>query len=677
MSILVIVESPSKCKKIENYLGSSYKVVASCGHITSFHSLDQINLDTYEINYKIEKPKIVSMLKTEIKKASKVIIATDDDREGEAIGWHICKLCKLNIETTPRLLFHEITKEALQYGIHNLSTLNMNRIHSQQTRQLLDLYIGFKISPVLWKYIKNKLSAGRCQTPALHMLYEKEKEYEKQKSDTHFKVEGLFTKENIKFHLSKHLNTEMNEFLNLCKIYAFHINKTEKHSHIEKRPTILITSTLQQKAHQNLGFSPIQTMSYAQTLYENGYITYMRTDTPSYNDIFKEQLKQYIIKKHGQEYYKEIPIATKKAHEGIRVTDLNVTEINNMGNNAIHSLYRFIYKHTLQTSMSDSTIETTHHIINAPLDNCFVYKEPRVLFEGWKKETNKKETIYYGDYLSKLKDIQMNYISCKEVKHSPVYHYCEAQLIQKMEKENIGRPSTYASILSKLYDKHYIIKGKIKSPEFNMTTYILENNNIQKKCELFSVEETNKISVTELGKKVAEFCYTYYNHLFEYEYTKKMETKLDEIEENGLWKNIFEDFKKDVDKEVHITTLKTPQVSLHCGLYKKKPVIIKKGPYGFYMEYNKKKSSLLHWEHYDKLSDYIEEQCFPNEYIESIVNFNKDCNKDYSIRNGKYGDYVYYKTPSMKKPMFYKLDIESRNIEDIKEYMEKKYSIIL
>jgi len=175
MRTLVIVESPSKCKKIEEYLGPSYKVVASCGHITSFSSLDQLNMETYEVNYKIEKPTVVKMLKSEIKQATEIIIATDDDREGEAIGWHICKVCKLNVESTPRILFSEITKEAIENAIQHKGLLNMNRVYSQQTRQILDLYIGFTISPKLWKYILNKLSAGRCQTPALHMIYEKKR----------------------------------------------------------------------------------------------------------------------------------------------------------------------------------------------------------------------------------------------------------------------------------------------------------------------------------------------------------------------------------------------------------------------------------------------------------------------------------------------------------------------
>ena len=675
MKTLIIVESPSKCKKIEDYLGSSYKVVASCGHITSFTSLDQINMETYEVNYKIEKPKVVKMLKEEIKKASDVIIATDDDREGESIGWHICKVCNLNIETTPRILFSEITKEALDYSIKNKSVLNMNRIYSQQTRQLLDLYIGFTISPKLWKYILNKLSAGRCQTPALHMIYEKEKEYEQQSKRTHYKVEGLFTTKKIKFHLNQHLDSVC-KFLELCKGYIFKINLIEKHSSIEQRPTILITSSLQQKAHQQLGYSPSQTMSYAQCLYENGLITYMRTDTPIYNDSFKSILECFIEKKYGTNYYKEIPSSIKKAHEGIRVTDLSVTETK-FETKQINKLYHLIYKHTLQTSMSDCTMEHIHYIMNAPMDFNFIYKEPNTIFEGWKKVNDSIKTETNQLYLSLLLKIECYNITCKQVLESPIYHYCESQLIQKLEKEEIGRPSTYASILTKLYDKNYIIKGKINGKVFETINYVLFDNIITKTTDSSSIDENNKISITETGKKVIEFCYEYYKHLFNYEYTKNMEKQLDKIEQNGIWKDIFIEFKKDVDKEVLIDRIKCKQKSLHCGIYKKYPVIIKQGQFGYYMEYKKNTISLLQWPHYDKIEEYINEQEFPYELIESMMNINIMIDKDTSIRTGKYGDYVYHKTKTMKKPKFYKLEIESRNIEDIKEYLQKKYNLII
>ena len=682
MKILLIVESPSKCKKIEEYLGEAYRVVASCGHITSFTSLDQLNMETYEVIYKKEKPKIIKMLKDEIKKASKVILATDDDREGEAIAWHICKVCNLDVETTPRILFNEITKDALQDAIKTPTTINIQRVYSQQTRQKLDLYIGFTISPKLWKYILNKLSAGRCQTPALHMIYEKEKEYENQSYDTIYKINGIFTKDMIEFHLNIPLQqSNIEPFLELCKIYSFKIDKEISESkRIEKRPNILITSTLQQKAHSVLGYSPTQTMNYAQVLYENGLITYMRTDSACYNNIFKDTLKRFITKKFGDDYYKPIENTLKKAHEGIRVTDLSISETT-FESKQINKLYQFIHRHTLQTSMSDCIINHIIYKIPAPLDLYFIYQENTIIFEGWKQTMISKESIKYGLYLSRLNIIIMNKITAIETLKTPVYHYCESQIIQKLEKEKIGRPSTYASILSKIQDKNYVKKCIIQGRQIETTDYVLHNNVITKEVtEKISQEEKGKLMITPTGIKVIEFCYKYYKHLFEYEYTQRMENNLDSIEYNNIeWMDVFKQFKSEVDKEVQIDIVKIKQTSLHCGHHNKKPIIIKKGQYGYYVEYNKTNTSLTLWTHYIEIDKYIEDSKFPEDLLENLINFLTIIilNKEYSVRKGKYGDYIYYKSKTMKKPKYYSLEIESRNTEDIKEYIRKKYNIMI
>ena len=682
MKTLVIVESPSKCKKIEDYLGSDYKVVASCGHITSFSSLEQFNEETYDIHYKVDKPKIVSMLKKEIKQCKGVIIATDDDREGEAIGWHICQQCKLSVEKTPRILFSEITKQALQYAIQHPTYLNIQRIYSQQTRQLLDLYIGFTISPLLWKYILNKLSAGRCQTPALHMLYEKEKEFDKQSDETHFKIVGTFTSKEIIFYLSQYLEFKTSEsLLELCKSFEFKLEPIiETKKYIEKRPNILITNTLQQKSHQLLHMSPKQTMDCAQILYENGLITYMRSDCEHYNDDFKYLLEQYIHKHYGESYVEPIISKEKKAHEGIRVTDLNIKETS-FENKYINKLYDLIYHHTLQSSMSDCEKLKKTFKMKAPMDYEFIYNENHIIFHGWRKTLKEKQDNSLELYLTQLRQIHYQTIEAKEQLCNPKYHYCESQLIQKLKKENIGRPSTYATILSKLLDKHYVKKGNIQSKPINIYELKLKNNNIIcEKKDNYTYEEKNKLYISENGKKVIEFCYKYYEHLFNYNYTSKMETILDEIEHNNeVWKPIFKQFKKEVDKEVNIIEIKPKQKSLHCGLYNKKPVIIKKGQFGYYLEYNKKNSSLLSWDHYEQIESYIEQQEFPKEYLDSICQHNDFIviNSNISIRKSDRGEYIYYKTKQMKKPKFYPLNIESRNIDDLKDYIQKNYSFIM
>jgi len=384
----------------------------------------------------------------------------------------------------------------------------------------------------------------------------------------------------------------------------------------------------------------------------------------------------YIKKIYGDLYYKNIPNTEKKAHEGIRVTDLSVTETK-FETKQINKLYNLIYKHTLQSSMSDCIMEPIFYKMNAPLKMEFIYKEHVIIFDGWKKVNGSSENETYSLYLSRLVNIELYSIHCKETSIHPVYHYCESQIIQKLEKECIGRPSTYASILTKLYDKNYIIKGKISGKAFETNCYTLMNKMIQKTTETTCNEENNKISITETGKKVIEFCYEYYRHLFNYEYTKNMETELDKIEEYGNWKDIFIEFKREVDKEVIINCVKPKQQSLHCGIYNKYPVVIKNGQFGYYMEYKKKTTSLLQWEHYENIENYIDEQDFPPDLLESIINMNLMINKYTSVRTGKYGDYIYHKTPQMKKPKFYKLEIESRNMEDIKEFIQKKYNLIL
>lgn len=680
MTILLIVESPSKCKIIEKYLGDHYKVIGSCGHITSLTKLEQINFINYEVSYKNEKPKIIKELKEEIKKSCEVILATDDDREGESIAWHICKVCKLNIETTPRIKFNEITKKALLKSLENKTTINLAVVYSQQCRQILDLYIGFTISPILWKYISHKLSAGRCQTPALRIIYENEMEIMSHKNDTDYSVYGIFTSNNIKFVLSNNIQKEdILEFLENCKHYKFLLDEIKEKEYIETRPSILITSTLQQLCNNKLSFSPTQTMMFAQTLYENGLITYMRTDSSTYSEDFKNELSLFIIKKYGKEYVKPIIDKEKKAHEGIRVTDLNKTNVE-FENEGVNRLYSFIYKHTLQTSMSDAKMIKTSYILKAPLQNNFIYNETKTIFKGWKILQTEKNNIYYGDYLKHLKYINNNSICADECIKNPIFHLSESQLIKNLEKKGIGRPSTFASILEKLKTKNYVTKGKINGNKIKVENYILNENVItSEKIEKYSQEENNKLKITKLGIDTIIFCYQYYNHIFNYEYTENMENNLDLIANNERkWTDILEIFKENVDKKVEINETKIINKSLNCGKYKNNNIIIHNGKYGYYVSYNNKNTSLIEWEKYENIQNYIDEQNIPEESYKSLIDYLNIIiiDKTLCIKKGKYGDYIYYKTNKMKKPKFLKLEIESRKVEDIKEFIKNKYNII-
>ena len=680
MSILLIVESPSKCKIIEKYLGDNYKVIGSYGHITSLSSLEQINFDTFEVKYKNENPKIIKQLKDEIKNAKEVILATDDDREGESIAWHICKVCKLNIDTTPRIKFNEITKSALLKSLDNKTKIDLSIVYSQQCRQILDLYIGFTISPILWKYISHKLSAGRCQTPALNLIYENEMDILSHTNETDYNVYGIFTNNNIKFILSNNIQKEnILEFLEESKNYKFTLEDIIKKECIDTRPNILTTSVLQQLCSNGLSFSPIQTMSLAQVLYENGLITYMRTDSATYSDDFKKELSNYIEKKYGSEFNKPIIDKEKKAHEGIRVTNLNTTSVS-FENECINRLYLFIYKHTLQTGMSDSKLIKNSYILSAPLKNNFIYTETTVIFKGWKITQNEKTNLYYGEYLKNLKNINNISIHANECIKNPVFHYSEAQVIKKLEGKGIGRPSTFASILEKIKIKGYVTKGKIYGNKINIENYLLNENNItSEKVEKYSQEENNKLKITKIGIDTIRFCYQYYNHIFNYEYTEKMENSLDLIENNKCkWTDILTHFKENVDKNVEIHEEKITNKSLNCGLYHKKNMIIQSGKYGYYIHYNNNNTSLKEWSYYEEIENYINEQHIPDVVFKSLIDYINIIiiDKTLCIKKGKHGDYIYYKTNKMKKPKFFKLEIESRKVEDIKEYIKNKYNII-
>jgi DNA topoisomerase-1 len=673
---LVIVESPSKCKTIEGYLGDKYRVIATCGHFRSLTDLSQItyNSDSLDIKYSITKSKILKMLKEEIMMAKNVILATDNDREGESIAWHICDACKLPL-TTSRIIFHEITREAIQKAINSPTIIDMNKVYSQMSRQVLDLYIGFTISPILWKYIQHKLSAGRCQTPALKMLYEREQMIQSQTYDTKYKVTGIF---NVEYKLVGTLDKEeVIPFLQACKSK----NDMKNEYTIEKKtskevtyspPTILITSTLQQRASQ-MGMSPKQTMMCAQTLYEHGLITYMRTETSAYSLSFIEKINKQISLSYGKEYIGS-PCSNVDTHEGIRVTDLKIEKVDFDQN--VNRLYDFIYKHTFQSCMSSGIYIQTPYEIEMPLGYIMRYVSSYAKFKGWKILNFVDELCESFDFIKKVK---CNSIIANEQCENLLLHYTEAQLIQCLEKENIGRPSTYTSILDSV--EKYIVKGRIETKDLSLTHYILKNEIIienEKKC----IEEKNKLKITELGEKVTSFCYKYFDSLFDYSYTKHMEEFLD---------NVGDDWKSQLREKIirikdfsmtSIDEVKPEYTSLHCGLYKKYPLIIKDGPHGYYLEYKKEKTSLKSID--ANISEWITDKIMNEERMKLLIDYMVDknikINNDISIRKSERGYYIFYKTTKMKKPKFFSFPNEYMDEDDyldkIRDYIQKKYKLI-
>ncbi len=686
---LVIVESPSKCNTIQKYLGDNYKVIATCGHFRSLNKLEQIDFESFSVKYEIEKPKIIKLLKEESQKANEIIIATDDDREGEAIGWHICQVCKLSLDKTKRIIFHEITESGIRHAIENPTYLNMNRVYSQNTRQILDLYIGFKVSPILWKYVQHKLSAGRCQTPALHLIYEQEMKISSQSyQDTHIVVKGYFTKNCIEFNLEKSLTkSEIIPFLTSLHNHDFVLLPPITKEQNISPPKIFTTSYLQQFANNILHMSPQQTMRSAQILYEKGLITYMRTDTAVYSNEFISKIKKHL----GDDFSQPLMDNSNngnQAHEGIRITNLIIQDIT-INDSYAEKLYKYIYKHTLQTCMKPAVMFHKIYSTKCPNDLCFQYTDSTLKIPGWKKLDNeKKNETNYSSYLDYLKNISLIKVLSNEKCINPSFHWTESQLVNQLEKRDIGRPSTYTSILESILTKKYVSLGKIVGQELKLKKYeFIPNKDIIETEEVKIIEENHKLSLTKLGREVDEFCYKHFSDLFNYEYTTRMETQLDMIEKGEVnWKTTLQEFISHVNSYLTIKNEMPKQYnSLHAGIYKKHPVVIKDGPHGYYVDYNKECHSLEYFENISMIPIWIEKGEISSDDLDTLISYieNKtnpniivEINQNWSLRTGKYGKYLYYKTSKMKSPKFYKITIDTENKNELEDYIIKKYKNI-
>ena len=406
---LVIVESPSKCTKIESYLGSQYKCIASKGHIRELNGLKNIDVNNnFAPTFSVikEKQKHISDMKTMVSQFLKknIILATDDDREGEGIAWHICQVFNLPVETTTRIIFHEITETALKHAISHPQTINMNIVHAQHARQILDVLVGFKISPFLWKHIysskMNPLSAGRCQTPALRLIYDNEMERKKNKAEIKYKTTGYFTNKNLEFVLGHEFDDkeQTEDFLKRSQTFD-HMLTIEKEKESNKSaPKPFNTSRLLQVASNILHTNPKQTMQICQTLYQSGLITYMRTDSTKYAPPFLDSMEKYIEKEFGKNYIGKLDLIKNKdknnPHEAIRVTDIYVT---NIPNNKEAAMYRLIWRNTVESCMSDAKYIVTPLKITAPsIDHDNKSKKlfynhiiEMPVFLGWKQLTTK------------------------------------------------------------------------------------------------------------------------------------------------------------------------------------------------------------------------------------------------------------------------------------------------
>jgi DNA topoisomerase-1 len=772
---VVIVESPAKCKKIEGYLGPNYKCIASFGHIQELNGIKSIEIDNnFKPNFNLLESKIqqINKIKTLLKNSKEVLIASDDDREGEAIGWHICQVFKLPL-TTKRIIFHEITKPALERAVSNPTTLNMNIIHAQQARQVLDLLVGYKISPILWKNIsrnsKDGLSAGRCQTPALRLVYDNQKDIDDSPGKKVYNTTGYFTKMNLGFSLNHNFeiisfnsttNNTMEQFLEESVSFD-HIYTCSKPKQTTKNPpTPFTTSSLQQKASSELNISPKDTMSICQKLYEAGFITYMRTDSTTFCLEFIEKASSFIKDKYGDTYLhtdvnrlserkvekpkkkskkkEEKENNTQEAHEAIRPTDVTMEKIDDSFSSKEKRMYNLIWSVTVESCMSPALYNSISAKITAPMEKEYKYNSELVNFPGWKMVRGyEKENPEY-QFLQTLKNkaiVNYNKITAKVSVKDLKSHYTEAKLIQLLEEKGIGRPSTFSTLLEKIQERGYVKKDNIKGKKIKCVDYELVDDELaEMEDEREFGNEKNKLVVQPLGILVLEFLLKHYEKLFNYEYTKNMETDLDTIAKGDkIWHNLCRECLTDIDecskdldgggdkqiiniddnhvymigkygpvikkgdkdnatflnvkKDIDLEKLKKGEYTLDdivetkygnkvIGKYKGNEVILKKGKFGNYITWGENKKSL------NNIEKDVDELTMEDitKYIENTSAVNpsmiREINENTSIRKGKFGNYIFYKTHNMSKPKFIKLnkfkgDYNSCPIKELEDYVSK------
>lgn len=547
----IIVESPSKCSKIETYLGLGYKCMASYGHFRELSSLDKVDFSNgYTPQFsdsKSKRDKIMSLARF-IRQAEDVMLATDDDREGEAIAWHICDRFGLDPETTPRIVFHEITKRALKDAVANPTLIDIDTVNAQKARQVLDLLVGFTISPLLWKEIECprdcSLSAGRCQSPALRLVYDNQVDIDANPGESSYSTTAYFTSKGIDMPLSCAIATH-ELAMSFIKASVQH-----KHEHslgkttvsVKKAPLPFTTSLLQQKASSELRMSPVDTMAGCQALYEKGLITYHRTDMKVYAEEFVVSARQYIVANYGDGYARDIVGATQKdesaqaAHEAIRPTLVDNTEPAGLDNKQL-KLYSLIHRNTVESCMRDAEYETFKWTVTAPtvdgIGKCYYRKQfEKQAFAGWQAVSKKDSTTEFYGYVRSLapgvvdaKKIATS-LTIKKLKQ----HLTEAKLVQALEKAGIGRPSTFSSLVDKIQTRKYVKKTNLPGRVVDCPSITLEDGQIRcTKTEKKFGEEKNKLVIQDLGKKVITFLIDNFDSVFKYSFTKELEDNLDKI----------------------------------------------------------------------------------------------------------------------------------------------------
>ena len=573
---LVIVESPAKAKKIEEFLGKDYKVMSSYGHIRDLKKKElSINEKTMEPDYEIpeEKKKLVTELKTNAKKAKKIWLASDEDREGEAISWHLCEVLGLDEEKTNRIVFHEITKQAILDAIKNPRHLDMNLVNAQQARRVLDRLVGFKLSPILWRKVKPALSAGRVQSVAVRLIVEREREIQKFQSVPYYRVTAIFAlisdsgnATEVKAELDQRFNTheEVEAFLEKCKDAKFMVESVTKKPLKRSPAPPFTTSTLQQEAARKLGFTVVQTMMIAQKLYESGRITYMRTDSVNLSTLCTNASKDEIIREYGKEYsqaraYHTSSKGAQEAHEAIRPTYMNEPTIE--GTVQEKRLYELIWKRTIASQMADAQLEKTTISINiGNTSEKFVATGEVVSFDGFLKvylestddEEHAEDASHILPVLKEGDELQRREILATEKYSLAPARYTEASLVKKLEDLGIGRPSTYAPTISTIQQRQYVVKGDKTGEERTFTIDSLKGIKITQKLKKeMAGSEKGKLLPTDIGIVVNDFLMENFPNIMNYNFTADVEKKFDDIAEGKTeWTNWMKDFDKGFEPEV-------------------------------------------------------------------------------------------------------------------------------
>ena len=769
---LIIVESPSKCSKIEQFLGSRYKCIATVGHLREIKGLKSINTkENYDIEFSISPAKqthmewmrhiIVQFPQTNI------LIASDDDREGESIAWHVCDIFGLNVETTPRILFHEVTASALLRAVSQPGKINMDLVRAQWARQVLDMLIGFKISPVLWKYMyydkENSLSAGRCQTPALRLVYDNEQERIHGKGlERTYKILGDFTSRHLECVLSEDFTDKESvlDFMKKSQNFTHILSLGSQKNAATPPPKPFNTSCLLQTASNVLHLSPKDTMKLCQVLYQNGHITYMRTENRKYSKQFVGEVRKYIEStwspKHIGDTDKVENQDTNNPHEAIRVTQLNVLALTGKDYvGKIASLYQLIWKNTVQSCMAAYQYQTQDAHVTSPLKDV-TYKHCIEIpsFLGWKQATNtmNQESVendqsqgmgiwlFLKSILEKSSNIDFNKVASQMTFRNRHTHYTESSLIKKLEDFGIGRPSTFAIFIETIMERGYVKKTDIEGETIECEEYTMENPTKKIVCDTVKRvigNEKSKLVIQPTGTLVIEFLIKHFDSLFDYNYTRELEDKLDVISADSTrhpWyelcsicdqlirnmmiplntmskqtytlgadhvvmfskygpiiktqgspnekiipvkKNIKLDLEQLKRGEYTLEDLEdVPNRSL--GEWEGEQICLKQGRFGHYLEWGNQKKSCNNYKKSASEITIEDVGAIIQTKDKNNMNILRELNSEMSVRRGRFGAYVYYQVPGMKTPKFlnikkFKEGFLTCKAETLVEWIETTY----